>query len=196
MTMKNPLETPRRRGAENTSCRGDLALGQMAGHDTVPPVWAFPRRLGASAFSHYWRLPALLLLLAQGVAAAPDAPANPAVPADAPLGRLFFTPEERIALDRQRLTGLAEAGDVLTVNGVTRNRANGKSTVWINGRPWHEAKSLTGVSPAPRDTTRVAVETGKGQPLALKIGDSANRLTGETQDKLAGGRVAVHPGKP
>ena len=138
-------------------------------------------------------LPIVLLLLGPGAIAAAEAPVAEAA-AKPQLGRLFFTPEERAALDRQRLTGMAESGDVLTINGVTRNRANGKSTVWINGKPWHEAKALTGVAPVGQDSTRVAVETGKGQPLTLKIGDAANRLTGEVQGRLGSGQLTVHPG--
>ena len=136
----------------------------------------------------------VLLLLGSGAVAAAEAPAAETV-AKPQLGRLFFTQEERAALDRQRLTGMAESGDVLMINGVTRNRASGKSTVWINGKPWHEAKTLTGVSPVGQDSTRVAVETGKGQPLTLKVGDAANRLTGEIQGRLGNGQLTVHPGR-
>lgn len=112
------------------------------------------------------------------------------------LGRLFFTPQERAALDRQRLTGSTDTGDTVTINGVVKNRTSGRTTVWINGKPWHEAAKLTGVHPASRDAARVAVEAAQGRPLAVPVGESANRLTGETRGSLAGGRVTVHAPSP
>ncbi|MHB9116936.1 MAG: hypothetical protein ACYC2R_01500 [Burkholderiales bacterium] len=53
-------------------------------------------------------------------------------------GRLFFSAEERAALDAARLKetrsqdGHAAASPTLTLDGLVR-RSGGKSTVWING---------------------------------------------------------------
>ncbi len=194
MTSKRQFETPRRRDAEKSN--GGQNLGPMHNGNAAVPKKSFPRRLGASAFSHYWQLPVLLLaLLPQALMAtspATESPTVEAVPAEKPLGRLFFTPEERVALDRQRLSGMAESGNILKVNGVARNRATGRSTVWIDGKPWYEAEKLTGVSPSAHDASRVAVETAKGPPLSLKVGDSTNRVTGEIQGRLGDGRLVVH----
>lgn len=49
------------------------------------------------------------------------------------LGRLFFTPAERAALDRPSAPAPAPAAtDTLRIDGVLRSRS-GRSTIWING---------------------------------------------------------------
>ena len=56
------------------------------------------------------------------------------------LGRLFFTPQQRAALDRERLLGFSQRPSSLdgdasyTFNGEVR-RSSGKNTRWINGVP-------------------------------------------------------------
>lgn len=57
-----------------------------------------------------------------------------------PLGRLFFTPEQRAALDRQRLNHNGNGQQIATegpvvINGLVR-RSSGKDTVWLNGLPY------------------------------------------------------------
>jgi len=49
------------------------------------------------------------------------------------LGRLFFTPQERAALDRQRQQGI-QAGEASAqiINGIV-SPSRGKATVWVNG---------------------------------------------------------------
>ena len=69
----------------------------------------------------------------------------PAGAADsAPLGRLFFTPERRAALERQRTPNLQEAqtlqGNSMSLDGVVY-RSGGKSTVWINQKAQTEDES-------------------------------------------------------
>ena len=58
-----------------------------------------------------------------------------------PLGRLFFTPEQRAALDAGKLIQAPRSSRVpaargpreVTLNGVV-TRSDGESTVWVNGR--------------------------------------------------------------
>jgi hypothetical protein len=114
------------------------------------------------------------------------------------LGRLFFTPERRAALDRQRHLNVEEArvveGAKLTLNGVVR-RSGGKSTVWINGVPYDDhAPSAEMQSRIDRhDPSRVTLKAGDEAPSSLKVGESINRATGEKQDGLDGGYVRVRP---
>jgi len=58
------------------------------------------------------------------------------------LGRLFFTPEQRTALERQRQTGKAEAllddDQAVRFDGIVRS-SSGRSTVWRNGRMTEDA---------------------------------------------------------
>lgn len=113
-----------------------------------------------------------------------------------PLGRLFFTPEKRAALDRQRqlnLTQVREATDenpVLTVNGLVR-RSGGRSTTWVNGAAVDETNAIPGTT----------VSTGQGATVnvgerKLKVGESLNQTTGEKEDVLGGGQIRVQPGSP
>lgn len=60
--------------------------------------------------------------------------------ADVALGRLFFTPEERARLDRQRRGETHEAaapGATPSAGEVTGfvKRSDGRNTVWIDGQP-------------------------------------------------------------
>ena len=56
-------------------------------------------------------------------------------PAAEPLGRLFFTPQQRQDLDRRRQANIQESAatvnSTLTVNGQV-SRSRGKNTVWIS----------------------------------------------------------------
>jgi hypothetical protein len=128
------------------------------------------------------RLPALLL------AAALAAPA-----AAQELGRLFFTPERRQALDRQREVSLVEhreaAGEpALTIDGVVV-RSSGRRTVWINGVA-HDGGKLP-VTPGRADPGRIVVRTSDGLDAEAKVGDTVDRDTGETASLLGGGQIRI-----
>lgn len=97
-----------------------------------------------------------------------------AVPAPAAegLGRLFHTPEQRAALDRQRLAGPAKAGDdgqPLTLNGRVV-RSSGRNTAWINGVP---------------------VDESGGNATRQRVGETIAPDSGTT-DLLRGGSITVH----
>jgi hypothetical protein len=115
------------------------------------------------------------------------------------LGRLFFTPERRAELDRQRYLNVKQArvmeGDNLTVNGVIR-RSSGRSTVWINGVAHEDNRPTSEVTPLidGRNPNRVVLKAGDDVSAPLKVGESINRATGERQDGLAGGRIAIGHG--
>ena len=114
------------------------------------------------------RLILLLLCLTQG----------PAWAQQEPLGRLFFTPQQRAALDRQRQLNpsfnpnAADNETSQTLNGEVR-RSGGRSTRWINGEAdWNNS------TPAPR----------------VRVGDTFHPGTGERESLLGGGRIIVKPG--
>lgn len=132
-----------------------------------------------------------LLVLAMGLNA-------PLLQAEESLGRLFFTPERRAALDRARQLNIQEQqqvaqGDVVTVNGLV-TRSSGKRTTWVNGVPITESHSggLRAV-PAP-NRNAVRVMPNDRPPTTVTVGTSVNRVTGETDDSLGGGRIDVRPG--
>jgi hypothetical protein len=127
------------------------------------------------------------------------APANAADPA--PLGRIFFTPERRAALERQRTFNLQEAqtlqGNSISLDGVVY-RSGGKSTVWINQKAQTEDESArTGVNAvvSPKSPGSAMLAPGEDTPAQLKVGEAINRATGERNTRLGGGMV-VTPATP
>jgi len=93
------------------------------------------------------------------------------------LGRLFFTPQQRAELNRQRLvnpglnTGTMDQQGSQTINGEVR-RSSGRNTRWINGE-------VQGAETSP--------------PPRVPIGDTFHPETGEHQSVLGSGRIVVTP---
>ena len=112
------------------------------------------------------------------------------------LGRLFYTPEERAALDARRRARLpdkptaapAPVSPITRVDGFVR-RSAGPSTVWVNGAALDEA--------SPGSDARVSIPAGdRGGRVRLKPGETLDRGTGEVRDVLGpNGQVQVRPGK-
>lgn len=119
---------------------------------------------------------------------------GPAFAQDAPLGRLFFTPEERAAMDLERLTGVAGVGGGASVklNGIVRNRGSGAHTIWVNGRPWRGSEHLTGISPSRADPARARVTTAGGDPVEVKVGQITDRATGVNSAPLGDRSIIIH----
>jgi hypothetical protein len=111
------------------------------------------------------------------------------------LGRLFFTPEHRRALDRQRALNIDEtpADDpMLTINGIVTH-SSGSHTAWINGiaRSEREMSGSTSVSPLRNHPGQIIVESGELSSIRLRVGETVRRNTGETSDLLQGGQIVV-----
>lgn len=111
------------------------------------------------------------------------------------LGRLFFTPERRMALERQRTHNVQQAqalqGTTMSLDGVVY-RSSGKSTVWINQHAQNENDARrTGVTAilSPRDPGRALISPGEDLPAKLKVGEAVNRATGERDTRLGGGAI-------
>lgn len=127
-------------------------------------------------------------LLAAGLLALPAA-------ADAQaLGRLFFTPEQRQALDERRRARVPDkaAPAPLAVSPTTRldgyvRRSDGRATVWVNGASQDDSR--------PLPDGRVAVPVGDGGTrVRLKPGEVLDRSSGEVSDVLSGrGEIRVRP---
>ncbi|MEI8161818.1 MAG: hypothetical protein WCI19_01625 [Betaproteobacteria bacterium] len=126
----------------------------------------------------------------------------PAHAADAAeLGRLFFTPERRASLERQRTFNVQEAqtlqGTTLSLDGVV-HRSGGKATVWINRQAQTESEGArTGVSAvtSPATPGSALLAPGDESPSKLKVGEAINRTSGERNTRLGGG-VVVTPATP
>jgi hypothetical protein len=109
--------------------------------------------------------------------------------AQQPLGRLFFTPEERARLDASRKEALANAARpkaaspaegqrpapsarVLTLDGIVQ-RSDGETTVWVNGKPVSPRGSGPAVAPGSiaADTAGLMLPES-GRRVRLKVGQS------------------------
>lgn len=137
---------------------------------------------------------ALALLGALAAAAnAQDAPA--------PYGRLFFTPEQRSALDRQRQLGINArpqlgADPTLTINGVAL-RSSGKRTVWVNGVAHNETPNgVAVVTPNRHDPGQIVVHTAGAAAVKARVGDTVDRNSGEASGVLGSGSITVRRGAP
>lgn len=119
-----------------------------------------------------------------------------ALPAPAAeLGRLFFTPQARAALDRQRQLNIKQAqtmeGEALSMDGIVR-RGDGHSTVWINGKPHDITDPEAGVAiQLGRDASSATLRVGDEAPAGMRVGETLNRGTREKSDVLGNGEVAV-----
>ena len=121
-----------------------------------------------------------------------------ALPAGAePLGRLFFTPERRAALERQRQLNIQETqqvieGATLTVSGVVR-RSSGRTTTWANHTPQEPGNAASGVRVEVdrANPARATVVAGEESPASLKVGEAINRATRETSSGVGEGRISV-----
>ena len=109
------------------------------------------------------------------------------------LGRLFFTPEQREALDARRKARVPDKpAAAIVVSPTTRvdgfvKRSGGPSTVWVNGEALPE-----GTGDAPRIAPSMSVSVGEGgRRTALKPGEVLDRGTGEVRDALGGGEIRV-----
>jgi hypothetical protein len=113
------------------------------------------------------------------------------------LGRLFFTPEQRAALDARRKARVPDRPTITnTVSPTTRldgyvKRSGGRSTVFVNGDPVLEGGAEAPVLDPERRGGRVPVTAGEGGPrVELRPGEVLDRGTGQVRDVLGeGGRL-------
>jgi hypothetical protein len=140
------------------------------------------------------KAPVTLALLLFALLAAPGAGAQE-------LGRLFFTPEQRAALDARRKARVPDKpaavpqaeSPVTRINGAVQ-RSGGRSTVWVNGEAVPEGAQADGAQVAPRATGRVTLPAGEGaQRYDLRVGESLDRGSGEVKDVIGEGEIKVGP---
>jgi hypothetical protein len=111
------------------------------------------------------------------------------------LGRLFFTEDQRSALDARRKARVPDkpaaapvvASPTTRLDGFVR-RSQGPSTVWVNGEQLPDD-----VRPGERS---VAVPVGEGGArVELKPGQVLDRGTGEVKDVIGDGEIRVRRGR-
>ena len=138
----------------------------------------------------------LLLLLAFVLPAAPIQAQE--------LGRLFFTPEQRAALDARRKARVPDKpAAAAVVSPTTRldgyvKRSQGPSTVWVNGEGQLETSpEAPRIGATRRDDGRVSIGVGEsGARIGLRPGEVLDRGTGEVRDLIGDGEIRVRPGAP
>jgi hypothetical protein len=135
------------------------------------------------------RTAALLLLCA---ALAPRA----AIAQD--LGRLFFTPEQRDALDARRKARLPDKPTALAPSPTTRidgsvTRSSGRSTLWIDGAAVPDGTQPEGLRiRRGSDASRVIVVVGEdGRRIDLRVGETLDRASGEVKSVIGDGEVRI-----
>ena len=131
----------------------------------------------------------LLALLSAGPAAAQQ------------LGRLFFSPEQRAALDARRAARMPDKPAAVAESPTTRvdgyvKRSSGKSTVWVDGEAMPEGLQIEGLRvQRGNDPTRVTVTVGEdGRRIVLRVGETIDRATGEVKDLIGNGEVRIGRG--
>jgi len=94
------------------------------------------------------------------------------------LGRLFFTPEQRVMLEHGQQPDIDKPENIesLTVSGIVQKHG-GERTVWINGVPQVAGKSD---EQAP-ESVPVAIP-GQAQPVKIKVGQKV-QLSNPPQPK-------------
>ena len=116
------------------------------------------------------------------------------------IGRLFFTPDQRAALDARRRARVPDkpaaapvvATPTTRLDGFVR-RSDGRSTVWVNGESLAESgPDAPRIEPGRSSDARVSVPVGDGGVRArLKPGEVLDRGTGEVRDVIGGGEIHV-----
>jgi len=118
------------------------------------------------------------------------------------LGRLFFTPEQRDALDARRRARIPDRPAAVAASPTTRidgqvTRSGRNSTVWVNGQPYAEGEDAGGVRvyPGRADPGSVAVKVGESKRrIGLKVGETLDRGNGEVRDVIGDGELRIRRG--
>jgi hypothetical protein len=114
------------------------------------------------------------------------------------LGRLFFTPEQRSALDARRKARVPDkpaaaavaASPTVRLDGYVK-RPGARSTVWVNG------ESVEDRPPAGGSDSRVGVSVGESRTrVELKPGETLDRGNGEVHDVIGGGEIRIRRAGP
>jgi hypothetical protein len=118
------------------------------------------------------------------------------------LGRLFFTPEQRAALDARRKARVPDkpaaavvAAPVTRLDGYVK-RSGGPSTVWINGDSVPDnAPEAPRIDPSRGASGSVSISVGEtGARVRLRPGEALDRGNGEVRDVIGDGEIQVrHP---
>jgi hypothetical protein len=104
------------------------------------------------------------------------------------MGRLFFTPEQRLMLDNARRQKVKieekseeQVPEIVSLNGVVR-RSDGHTTVWLNNRAVSDRHTAGGVAIHPQGTASDPVTFMMPQgdrTVSLRVGQNLDVSTGQ-----------------
>lgn len=120
------------------------------------------------------------------------------------IGRLFFTPGQREALDARRKARVPDKPAAAVVASPTTRldgyvkRSDGRSTMFVNGQPLLEGTPEAPSVDPERRGGRVSVPTSEGGArYVLKPGQSVDMGTGQVRDVLGDdGRIVAPASRP
>jgi hypothetical protein len=114
------------------------------------------------------------------------------------LGRLFFTPEQRAALDARRAARLPDKQTARPESPTTRvdgfvARSSGRSTVWVDGEALADGAQPEGLRvQRGREPGKVTVIFGEQQRrVEMRVGETLDRSTGDVKSVVGDGEVRV-----
>ena len=114
------------------------------------------------------------------------------------LGRLFFTPEKRATLERQRELKVVEStptvtSGTMTVNGYVK-RSNGNNTTWINGVAQNNKDVMQSVKVMEgRSSAEVVVIPSTGEkPVVLKVGETLDKNKRTINRTIEKDQIKIH----
>jgi hypothetical protein len=106
------------------------------------------------------------------------------------LGRLFFTPEQRVILDNARKQKIevkveeeATVPQLITLNGMVK-RSDGASTIWVNQKAvtgQHSASGLTVVNTGNQGNVVLQLPQST-DTVKLKVGQNLDMTSGEISE--------------
>jgi hypothetical protein len=117
-----------------------------------------------------------------------------------PLGRLFFTPEQRAQLDSLRTKKVVAAQvkdepapEFITFNGLIR-RDDGKTTIWVNNKALSEAdlRDQQAIAGSISRDGKIRLGSDKGS-MQLKVGQRAELLSGRIEEAYSAQRSTSAP---
>lgn len=110
------------------------------------------------------------------------------------MGRLFFTPEQRVLLDNARGQKVKieermeePAPEIVSLNGVVK-RDDGRTTVWLNNRAVSDRQTVGGVSIHPQGSASDPVLFAIPQAdrvVTLRVGQNLDVTTGQVVEPYA-----------
>ena len=119
------------------------------------------------------------------------------------LGRLFFTPEQRTALDARRKARVpdrpaaaAVVAPTMRLDGYVK-RSRGRSTVWVNSEALDESALESPHIPRGSADDRVSVPVGENRSrIQMRPGETLDRGNGEVRDVIGDGEIRIRRAAP